>query len=259
MNRPIGIFLLVLLLIGSVGVNAFFALPVFNTPQEEEVAPPLQPNEPPPVPDQVNPDPPPQPEPLPLVPVEPMEPREAEKPYEAALKITNKVGDRTYFGSGLMIKRGNLLLAITSKVFFLGGFGEVTVIDTRGRRFAANVVAVDEDRFVVALNVANYDHVYTVMKDASFQMGDKHFWAFGCEDNEFSGAAVFVRHHPTPSPSWTVFDAEPERVPGSWFGGPIFDTAGDLTGLLLGRAGGNCNQAIGINTTSIRQWLARFK
>ena len=234
------------LLIVFLGINAYLYVP----------APAL--NEPPvPVPDA--PDVPPEPVPLPLVPVEPEplpEPVLTPKPHTAALAVCNRVAGQECRGSGILIKHGVSILAITSRVIFLAGIGEVTVTDTRGSEHAATVAALDEERYVVALHVADLgDAVYTTLAPHSFQVGSKDYWAYGCEGNTFSGAGLHVAFHPLPSPSWTVFDAPAANVRSVWFGSPILDTDGRLAGLLLGRAGANRDQAIGINTTELMAWL----
>lgn len=262
MNRlsPTSLFVLFLLLITSIGLNAIFMVtPSFPPNQrEEQVVPPIQPDEPPVPPAPMEPVEPVVPLP-PLVPVDPPQPVLAKKPHEATVKIIHRLGNKTHYGSGLMIKQGNLLLAITSNVTFVNGHGDITVVDTRGRKFAANVVAVDKERCVVALNVADYDHVYTTLKDASFQTREKCYWTFGCKDNVFTGALVYVAFHPLPAKGWSVFDADPEKVLATWFGGPILTPDGTVAGLLLGRAGEKREQVIGINTKEIKRWLEQYR
>lgn len=224
----------------------------------------VAPVEPPlPVPMPVVPDMPPEPTPLPLVPIEPApipEPVLTTEPHTAALAICNRVGGQEHHGSGILIKHGDRILAITSQVIFLAGIGQITVTDTRGHVYTATVAALDTERYVVALDVTDLgDAVYTLLTPHSFQVEPQDYWAYGCEGNTFSGHKMYVLSHLKPSPSWTVFDAPADRVRSAWLGGPILDMDGQLAGLLLGRAGPYNDKAIGIDATGILTWLGGFR
>jgi hypothetical protein len=257
MNDKRGILILIAL-IAMVILTAFYvyyaAIP--TTPVAPVAPVPVTPDEPPvpPVPNVL-----PDRVPLPLEPVEPEplpEPVLTPKPHTAALAVCNRVAGQECRGSGILIKHAGGILAVTSRVLFLAGIGEVTVTDTRGRVYVATVATLDEERYVVALHVTDLgDAVYTTLKPHSFQVGPKDYWAYGCEGNTFSGVGLYVAFHPLPSPSWTVFDAPAAKVRSVWFGSPILDTDGQLAGLLLGRAGPYRDQAIGINTTELMAML----
>lgn len=252
---------LAVLLIASIGVNAFLTL----GSKLEPTVPPLQPNEPPPpvdIPVDVPPVAPVDPvtPPLDLVPViDPVAPRLADEPLGAVLKVTNTVDGKTSTGSGLMVRAGDQIVAITSTVLFVNGIGEVEVTGVDGTKRFATRVARDKAMCVAALRFTNLDGaVYTQLAPHSFQVGDKNYWAFGYDGKNFSGGVLYVNYHPMPTPSWTVFIGSDDAIHGTYFGGPILDPDGRIAGMLLGRATQNgriVDSQLGINSTQLRAFL----
>jgi hypothetical protein len=196
-----------------------------------------------------------------LVPViDPVAPRRADEAHRAVLKVTNTKDGKTSTGSGFMVRAGDTIVAITSAVLFVNGTGVVKATNVDGITHTATAIKIDRGRYIVALRFDDLDGaIYTQLAPHSFQVGDKNFWAFGYAGGSlFRGGTLYVHYHPLPS-SWTVFQGMDKDVLGTYFGGPILNTDGQIAGMLLGRATDRgdriINSQLGINSTHLRAFL----
>jgi hypothetical protein len=176
---------------------------------------------------------------VPLLPLE--QPKKAQSRLEGVtVKIINSLPDKVLVGSGVRIQHRGRVVVLTSRLWFEGRVGRISMRIPDGRDFFPRAIHVDREFDLAAMVIESAGEE---MSCGSLGQNPEinHMIYLGgfqgpASDDEFQLKAVRATRYVQPkglpvNADWIIGD---DSVPKSMVGGPAFNVNGELVGLTIG-------------------------
>lgn len=187
--------------------------------------------------------------------------RRSATPHPSVVRVINRIGNRDEAGSGTYIKPvgGTHGYVLSCEHLFNEGVGEVVVIFPDGSRFQAKIKAVDRTWDLAVMSIGCKPRPAVEMATAKPQLGETitfcgYGQGYGLNKYRCRSGKLARFMSPVGLNRYELLDVVGGSRGGD-SGGPLFNSAGELVGVLTD-TGIAEKKTAGPNCTIINRWLA---